>query len=465
MSVRLFLRRAAIVASLSILICLLAGAAGQLLRPSSAEDVVEQAPVVEITLSMTSVGDISPLLYGVNYDWDRVPAAQFQQFAAAMREVAHCTLVRFPAGWNAEWYDWTTNRLTGGRHYAAEPGVDPETLLSLVPEATFITPSAEAIRNPAARADVVERSAALVRRYADRVRLWEIGNEWWLQNEAANDPALREHHLRAYSALIAAAAPAMKAANPHTQIYVTGDWQRPQEFETLRVLSGSAWSAVDGISIHSYCGPAVEERRCGRIVDSAAAIRSVTGKKAIYDSEWSVAKRLSQEDYGIRNASETILAIQDLAFAQVTAAAYWPVVKVLPALAFASGNYRRSFATGMAFGWMSQYYRGEALRTQGALAAVAAKNDAGVTIFVPARGDGPRRVRISLAGTGLRRVVSAEVMYSQYPDDPQLSRDVSIAPLPVSTHGADGQSWLEFMVNPGTPGRGVGWEIARLTLQ
>jgi hypothetical protein len=427
----------------------------------------DRAPVAEVTLSMMPAGDINPLIYGVNYDWSRVPAAEFRRFHGAILQIAHYTIVRFPSGWNAEWYDWASNRLVGGRLHAEEPGVDPETLLSVVPAASFITPSEAAIHQPSLLADVVQRTVDLVNRYGKRVRIWEIGNEWWLQSGAKNHPGIRDHNLEVYSALVAAVAPAMKAVNPAIEIYATGDWINPQEFTTLRRLVGpAAWSAVDGISVHTYCGTFEPEHLCGRIVDNVAAIRSITGKEKIYDSEWAVAKRLSRDDYGIRNASETILAIQDLALAHITAAAYWPPVKALPALAFVSADYQKPFATGVVFGWMSIYYRGQALRTGGDLAAAAARNQDRVTVFVPARGIGPRTVRIRLAGTGLSRVVSAEVMHSAHPDDPDGSRDVQIGPLSVFLqHAAGGDEWAEFVVNPGTPGRGSNWEIARVTLQ
>ena len=97
--------------------------------------------------------------------------------------------------------------------------------------------------------------------------------------------------------------------------------------------------------------------------------------------------------------------------------------------------------------------------------AVAAKSDQGVTVIVPSGASGARRVRISLAGTGLSHVVSAQVLYSDHPDDRRNSRLATSVSLPVSMIQDSGGPVVEFTLNPGGPGRGAGWEIARVTLQ
>lgn len=80
--------------------------------------------------------------------------------------------------------------------------------------------------------------------------------------------------------------------------------------------------------------------------------------------------------------------------------------------------------------------------------------------------NGHRIVHIPFTGTGLNRVVSSEVMFATDPDDPDRSRIAQFAPL-LARIGRDaaGRSVVEFAVDPGTPGRGSGWEIARVTLQ
>ena len=416
------------------------------------------APIAQVSLSMTPVAEISPLIYGVNYVWDSVPAEELRQFDAAMRSVARYTLARYPGGWAAEWYDWAANREVGGRAYVERPGPDPASFLSVVPQASFIVPSAAAIRDPSQIPVLARYSADLVRRYGGRVTIWEIGNEWWMQRGAQRNPFARQQNLATYAALVAAVAPAMKAANPHIDIYATGDWVEPQEFRGLRDMVGAAWSSVDGISIHTYCGELDPERLCSQILQRADTIRSVTGKTKLYDSEWARARRINAENYGMRNAYRMMDAIQDLAMARMTAAAYWPPTKAVPAIAFVSDDLRQAYATGAVFGWMSQYYRGQALRVSGELPAAAARSGATVTLFIAADATGHRIVRVPLAGTGLERVASAEVMFGA--EDPRRSWVVEVASLPTTLRGGA----LELELNPGTPGRGAGWEFARVTL-
>ncbi len=451
----------------ALLVGAVAGGRTRFFGPPLATVAGERLPVARIALSMKPIGEISPLIYGVNYVWHLVPGDLFTRFSTLLENTLHATLVRYPGGWDAESYNWDENRVSGNPFRPRTPGVDPETFLSLVPKASFVTPSAAAVRDPRRRAAVVRRIVALVRRYGNRVTMWEIGNEWWLQRGARRNPVVREQNLRAYSKLVKAAAPAMKAANPSIEIYATGDWTNPEEFATMRRLVGSAaWSAVGGISIHGYCGPGAIRRRCVNLPTRAGAIRSIAGKNKIYDSEWAVTPRLTPQDYGIRNAGQTMLAFQDLVAAHVTAAAYWPPARAVPAIALLSADCREAYATGLAFGWMARFYRGEALAASGDLPAVAAKSDGEVSVLVVTGRGGPRTVRVELGGTGLHQLVSAQVMISPDPDRRRTARRAYVRLLPVALEGgAGGKDWAEFTADPGTPGRGQSWEIARLTFR
>jgi hypothetical protein len=425
-----------------------------------------QVLVAEVKLSMAPATAISPLLYGVNYVWHMVPAAEFPEFNAAMNRVAHYTLARYPGGWAGEWYDWSANREVGGRVHPEEPGVDAETFLAAVPQASFVTHSLSAVRDPAQIGKVVEHATRLVQRYGARVKLWEIGNEWWLQRGAKNNPELRQQNLAGYAALVGAAAPAMKQVDPSIEVFATGDWVEPDEFATLRRLAGAGWAAVDGISVHTYCGNLELETLCSKIVDRAAAIRSITGKDKLYDSEWHIGPKISQDDYGIRNANQMVIGLRTLAQAHIYAAAFWPPVQAEPEIVFTSPDFKQPYASGLLFGWMARYYRGEALPAAGDLPVAAARSPDGVTLFVASLDKGPRLVRIPLTDTGLSRVVSAEVMYAADDRDPDRARLAQITSLPTADgHDASGKPAVEFQLNPGGPGRGRGWEIARVTLQ
>ena len=419
-----------------------------------------------ITLSATGGMPISPYLYGINYVWDKVPGAEFDQFQSLISRVTHYTIARYPGGWNAERLDWAQNIET--KQPPASPGIDARTFLAAVPAATFITASQPPIAHPEKIPAFVERAVHLVRLYGQRVNVWEIGNEWWLQDGAQNSPERRAQNLQNYAALLAAIVPAMKLADPSIRIYATGDWTHPEEFATLRDLTGAAWQQVDGVSIHPYCGTQDPTRLCSRLPEAVAQTRADAGKTPVYASEWAVGERQTTDDYGIKNAAYTMSAMQDLVFAGVQMAAYWPPVKNVPGHALIDADYSDGYATGYLFGWMATYYRGTAWHTTGSLPAVAARDGTKVTVFVAGGAAPSRNVDIDLNGTGLHNVVSAQVMYAANPGDAGRDnfRKVSIVNLPVTIRSiAGGTAVASFVLNPGTPGRGTGFEIARVTLE
>ena len=426
----------------------------------------------EITVSLKPVAAISPLLYGVNYTWHTVPAERFPAWHRAMSTVAHYTLVQYPGGWNPEHFDWTANSMpawhnpknsSGFDPLTNQPGIAPEGMLAVAPAANFVTPSQPAVLDPAAIPGLVATSVELARRYGARVKLWDIGNEWWIQRGGQKIPAIRKQNLRNYSALVAAVAPAMKAANPSIQLYANGDWQNLEEFTTIRQLVGpEAWAQLDGIAIHTYCNG--QDAPVSSVPMVVEKLRQITGKQRVFDSQWMITQKGFTDNYGIRNANRLVLGFQALAFARIEAAIIWPVTDFVPALNFVSPDYATPYAPGLLFGWMSQYYQGQALRTEGDLPATAAKSEHGVTVFVPSCSDGPRRVSLRLAGTGSLCVVSAKVMYSDQPGDRLKSRLVRIVDLPTAVvEGPPGPA-VVFTLNPGGPNRGTGWEIVRLTL-
>jgi hypothetical protein len=140
------------------------------------------------------------------------------------------------------------------------------------------------------------------------------------------------------------------------------------------------------------------------------------------------------------------------------------------------GNFASPHASGILFGWISQYYEGQALSTSGDMPAAAAMQNRmdklqgsvhpQVTVIVPSLSRSLVRVQISFAGTALRQAMSAEVMYSDNPNDKSLSRFVKCVNLPTFiTLDSQGKPTLNFYLNPGGVNRGTSAEIARITVQ
>ena len=432
---------------------------------------VSATPYSEVTVSLKPVVSISPLLYGVSYTWNNVPAKSFPAWNEAMRTVAHYTLVQYPGGWCPEHHDWISNSEPSW-HYSGtsvgfnpaveQPGIDPDGLLAVAPAVNLTTPSLPAINNPASIPTLVATTTELVRKYGDRVKLWDIGNEWWIQRGGQKFPAIRKQNLERYAALVAAVVPAMKAINPSIQVYAGGDWQSPEEFKTMRLLVGpQAWAKLDGVSIHTYLD--ASNASVDSIPQVVEKIRNITGKENIFDSQWVIRKADTPNDYGIKNANKLVFAFQAMAFARIKAGIIWPVIGYVPALNFVASDYTKAYASGILFGWMSQYYEGMALQTGGDLPAVAAENGQSVTVIIPSGVAGTRHIQLFLPGRF--RIISAQVLCADDPNNQLKSRIAKVLPLPTTTTQENQGTTIIFTLNPATGGRGAGWEIARITLQ
>lgn len=426
-------------------------------------------PVKLVTLHVEMEGStpISPLLYGVNYDWNAIPGTDLDAFAEAMHSFAHVNAVRYPGGWNAEKYNWDNNTEIPWRHFSPIPGAPPERVLGLFQGVTFITPSAAAIEDPAKAGEIAQTSEQLVRKFGDRVKVWEIGNEWFLQRGAKQHPEILQQNLERYASLLNEVVPRMKQADSSIHIYIVAEWNSKEDAARLRHLTNpSVWAEIDGIAIHPYCGMDDDESACTLLQQRIADIRSATGKEDIYSSEWSVVRNHTKDDFGMHNANFTLKAIRDLAMAQVKVGAYWPPAREIPAMSLVSNDLRTPYATGTVFGWMSKDYEGAALRVTGDVDAAAAYNNHTITLFVPSAEQGPEQIRVDLTDLPVHSLGSATVLYSAQPNEIQVSWRAAEVPLPVKIkREADGRQYAEFVLDPGSPDRGTSYEIARVSLR
>jgi hypothetical protein len=160
--------------------------------------------------------------------------------------------------------------------------------------------------------------------------------------------------------------------------------------------------------------------------------------------------------------------------AGITEASYWPSIGFDPGIALTNGT--NLTATGVLFRTMALLYEGEALPTHvaidsgpaGQTVAVAAENvlnlRSGIAVIIPSNGDGLETIDLSLAGTGMTTVSTSSVIYSQ--DANSATAAAALVTLSTSIiHEPDGSLTAQFVLNPGTVGRGSNWEIAVLELQ
>jgi hypothetical protein len=164
-------------------------------------------------------------------------------------------VARLGVGWVRGFVPWTTFEPTRG-HLSENQVSVLETGLAALPKGTKVildvvdTPqwesgSANPVMPPRDPADYGHFIGAMARRFAGRVAAWEVWNEedaplWWASGP---DPA-------AYTALLKAAHPAIKAADPSATVVLGGLTGNDYEFLSQLYADGAKGS-FDAVGVHT----------------------------------------------------------------------------------------------------------------------------------------------------------------------------------------------------------------------
>lgn len=129
-----------------------------------------------------------------------------------------------------------------------------------------------------------EFAGAVVARYKDRVRYWEVWNEpdndrYWKTGPSA----------AAYASLLKAVYPAIKAADPNAQVLAAGLVSPEPATSFLQEMANNgAWGSFDVVSLHPYTDPKSPE--AGQIGSAGAGqVRALVerlGNKPIWATEY-----------------------------------------------------------------------------------------------------------------------------------------------------------------------------------
>jgi hypothetical protein len=431
-------------------------------QPALAKDAPSAAVV---TIDTDKSYPINRDIFGVNNMWNIVSKDEFPDFITGLREKAGATLFRFPGGWESEWLDWQSNTAPGWKKAPDQPGASVENVLASGLKPTFVVATREAMTDPKQLDSTVERAVALVSKYSNRVTIWEIGNEWWLQDGARKSAGRRSGALQNYAAIIRAMAPQMKKTAPGIKIFINGDWTKPQEFAQLKQLVGeTGWAAVDGISIHPYCGDRSDAPLCLNIGAQASAIRASSGKSSIYASEWATARAYSTTKTSLGQGNLLVAALSEMARGHIDAAAYWPAARIIPRLALLNANFRRQTALGAVFQAAAKNFRGRGFETDGSLPLLAASPSPDkMIIIVPSMSPGGRTVKIQLKGAksgGWTLKSSAAIISSKGPN----LRWPQVSTAEIEQTGLAKTGSLSISLNDQKLRLGSAWEVAIITL-
>lgn len=207
---------------------------------------------------------------------------------ARLMEGAWIRMARESFDWNRVeprkgWYDWA--KFDQAVEVARAHNVDLlgrlEYSAGWASSAPSSTTAAERVFYPPdSNADFAAYARAVVRRYKDRIKVWEIWNE---PNAAAfwkprPSPA-------AYASLLRAAYVAIKAEDPGATVVLGGTVGFDRAFMDGIVAAG-AWDSFDALAIHTYVAPQPESSMVVTWLDNARAYVAAKGVKPIWITEF-----------------------------------------------------------------------------------------------------------------------------------------------------------------------------------
>lgn len=445
-----------------------------------------------ITVSAGAGIAINPQDYGANNIWYYVPSTSFDTFSGSLKSNAGVTLMRYPGGYESEHYEWSNNTLDSTyKNYTSTPGATPAQIIGDMGNnnVSFVVRTEDALEaNDASDYQTwANQAASLVTQYGGQVRDWQIGNEWFNDAGAHTDYA---GFLQRYATLVSYYAPAMKAAAAQAgysiRIYITCNWINPGDMTTMQGEVGSAaWADVDGIDLHIYTGINPSQSKfyvplpISSIQPTIAQIKTNSGKQLVYVSEWMADLEDNNNYGGLQDANVMMQIFGQFAQSGITEAAYWPPVSPTTwngtnqpqadtvTLVNDSSSYYTD-ADGQAMQWLSSNYQGESLSTTVAnstVTSIAAKTpDNKVVVFVMGGGSASNETdQVQVSGLSWSTILSAQVLYATGSN--VSSGPATVSNIPASVVQVGGQNTAQFVINPGSAGRGSAWEIVKLVLQ
>lgn len=387
-------------------------------------DDIGDVPVDEVTVDVTLTVDaldaisINSDIFGVNNDWRQIPDNVFSNFANTIKDIG-TTIVRYPGGWESEFYAWTSNTTPGWDNTPSNPGASIASLKSSVSNYSVVIPTNDAMNEVVgstkwnaviARLKTTAENAIIKSGIGNGIV--EIGNEWWLQYAGGSS---RAQKLSKYVnvAMELAAHINTKFPNHTFKLLVNGDYTQPQEFTTMKQKFTKAYDVIDGVALHTYTGYNTDTHHIQdlekRIVDCANNFNP--NKNFKYLSEWMPSRDYNERALYMEAANIIPDIIHIYARTGSEAAAYWPPVNTsIPGLGITNWNYTKVFPTGQILGELAKSYTGKSLKTvSDKFHLAAALNDSEtMTLFITGAKESGKKVGVKVEGFTISSVQSVE---------------------------------------------------------
>ena len=379
---------------------------------------------VTLLVDATDGVDINPEIFGINNDWRRVPQTTFPAFYDMLQDVNY-ELVRFPGGWESEFYNWDNNTTPNWDNKPNLPGASMDDVKGKTSKYSIVIPTVDAMNraigsaqwNNAMDALKVTAEKAIVKSNIDE-GIVEIGNEWWLQYAGGSN---RDQKLSKYVNIAMNLAEFINTKFPNRKfkLLVNGDYTEPQEFTIMKNRFTKAYDQIDGVALHTYVGYQSSTHNMAdlekRIKDCANNFNP--DKNYVYLSEWMPSRDYNDRAVYMEAANIIPDIIQIYARAGADAGAYWPPVNTpVPGLGITNWNYSLIYPVGQIFADLSKDYKGKSLKTTSNSfhLAAALKDQETMILYITGGKEQGKKVAVKVNGFEITKIESVEKFV---PDD------------------------------------------------
>lgn len=383
-------------------------------------ETLKAGKTVELIIQNNNKVAFSGKIFGVNNDWRVVSNARFTGFSKALTGIKYTNL-RFPGGWESEYYDWSTNSTPEWNNAPKEKGASISTVLSKNPPSlSIVVPTVFAMNQKIGTKKWKNGIEKCKLEAEDAIRLTgvknittvEIGNEWWLQYAMGDS---RSNKCEKYGQIAKQVAKHIHEKYPKAKfkVLVNGDYTKPDEFSKINKTFGKDLKYIDGCALHTYAGYNSTTHDILKVGDLISSCRSKLGKDYVHLSEWAPSKAYNKDKIYAQAANVLVELVHEMARAGADAAAYWPPHNSsIPGLGLFDYNHTTTYPTGQLLKDMSENYKGEALlvTSNGKIRGVAAKNGKRITVYVAGFDNPATTVKLRLkSGTPKSKAKSSKV--------------------------------------------------------
>ncbi|MFS4481757.1 hypothetical protein ACKGJY_01980 [Hyunsoonleella sp. 2307UL5-6] len=373
-------------------------------------------------------------LFGANNDWRFIPDSDFNRnFIPSMRNISGNGL-RYPGGWESEYYDANTNTTPGWNNTPAQAGASVNSLINNdIGVLSIVIPTVDAMNRPlwdptwwAAIQTLKTKANTIIDRVgAYRIDYVEIGNEWWLQWGGG---VSRFDKVRKYGQIAKLLARHLKQRYGNDfKILVNGDYTVPSEFGTIKTIFGNELNNIDGSALHPYAGYNSFTHNLNNLENLINDCKYYLGRNYVTQSEWAPSKAYNNNRVYAQAANIMVDMFHKFARTNSNAAAYWaPENSTLPGLGlFNSTASNVNYPQAQIFKSMSDSFSGQAIynsedfgsQRQGIIKMASRISGKQVALWISGFDVGDTDVWIDFPGRSVRSVWSTIYYPSTYNGD------------------------------------------------